>query len=401
MDAVLHPKHVRGLDPCDVVRGMPVQKCCGCGLTPAADAKGTSMPRTNMSVQFRPTCVPPGENTREEHENAASVDGITHAEYGAVSSACDTSIHTSSQLCWFAWSVRQIASLAALEAPICAPVYVFVVRNSSGVRRMMGIVGDADGDEVDGAREGAREGALDGERDGWIGALDGDREGDLDGARDGARDGDFEGRCVGDFVGTAFGEMHAHTTICALAKHGTVGGLLIQSVPTDPVAPTVPDTDGEFVVQYEHVLEDVDPSPFNPVQISLEKGVTPAEMSETAAPEDHSVGQLAAICKKDVDTTGAVVGNATPAYGTTAFEIVHPFAAAIGHEYAHCTDAAMGELTGHAVVTCVLGVIAPDVYTKTVFVTMGAREGLCEGWCVGAGVVGGVGATGDGVTTVA
>lgn len=104
----------------------------------------------------------------------------------------------------------------------------------------------------------------------------------------------------------------------------------IHDVPVTLDAPTFTEV-GRYDDQKSQVFAEVLPSPFSPDQKDKEYGVTPAEMSDLAAPEDQSVGQLAAICLNDVESTGALVGNDTFAMGTMGFEIVHPFVAATGH----------------------------------------------------------------------
>ena len=58
---------------------MPVHTYCETP-NPWEEESGTTVPRTNMSVQFLPIIVPPGENTGDEHEKASRVEGMTHAE---------------------------------------------------------------------------------------------------------------------------------------------------------------------------------------------------------------------------------------------------------------------------------------------------------------------------------
>ena len=231
---------------------MPVQTYCA-DPKPAADERGTERLCRNALVQLAAIFVPPGENTGVVQENDVLVAGMTQDEYGAVSSVCAMSIQISSQLSWLAGSEAQISSLSAREVPSCVGKYAVVVRNSIGVKRMTGKIGDFEGAEVEGERDGDPLGAWDGDLDGCRGAREGVRDGDRDGERVGVRDGARDGLRVGACVGGTSGERHAHATRNAFAAHVTGPSASIHAVPATPVAPAFPLEVGDVVDQYEHV----------------------------------------------------------------------------------------------------------------------------------------------------
>jgi hypothetical protein len=133
----VHPTHLCSGVPAFAWRVIPVYTYCDAPI-PAADESGTNRLDVHACVQLRAIMVPPGENTGVLHEKETLEEGTTHAEYGYESSAWPTNIHVNSQLSWLAGSEAQIASLAARDVPNSEGVYVFVVKNTMGVRREMG-----------------------------------------------------------------------------------------------------------------------------------------------------------------------------------------------------------------------------------------------------------------------